>query len=152
MHIKLDDLCTEDIADFLQAHLADMRATSPPESKHALDLDALRQPDIKFWSARSENQIAGCIALKRLGHSDGEIKSMRVAPQWRGMGLSASLLAVLEQHARDAGIRALWLETGSMAFFAPARRFYLRMGFSECAPFAQYKPDPNSVFMSKLLI
>ncbi|MCU1521170.1 MAG: family acetyltransferase [Arthrobacter sp.] len=43
------------------------------------------------------------------------------------------------------------LETGSREFFALARRLYHRHGFLECAPFAGYVLDPNSVFMSREL-
>ena len=46
---------------------------------------------------------------------------------------------------------ALFLETGSQEFFAPARRLYERHGFAACPPFAGYEADPNSVFMTLLL-
>jgi len=42
----------------------------------------------------------------------------------------------------------LSLETGSSAYFAPARRMYLNQGFTECPPFGGYTADPNSVFMT----
>lgn len=43
------------------------------------------------------------------------------------------------------------LETGSMAYFAPARALYSRYGFNECPPFEGYEEDLNSVFMTKEL-
>ena len=49
MEILIDDLSGAPIADFLAEHIRDMQATSPPESKHALDLDGLRRPAISFW-------------------------------------------------------------------------------------------------------
>ena len=48
--IRIDDLTGPEIALLLEEHLADMNATSPPESKHALDLDGLKQPDVTFWT------------------------------------------------------------------------------------------------------
>ena len=51
LRIRLDDLRDPRIAAFLEEHLADMRRVSPPESVHALDLDGLRRPEIRFWSA-----------------------------------------------------------------------------------------------------
>ena len=39
--IRVDDLTGPEIARLLEDHLADMNATSPPESKHALDLEGL---------------------------------------------------------------------------------------------------------------
>ena len=49
MEIKLDDLTGEEIAFFLEQHIEDMKSTSPPESKHALDLQGLRSPDVTLF-------------------------------------------------------------------------------------------------------
>lgn len=157
-HIRLDDLQGPEIAALLEAHLADMQATSPPESKHALDLTGLRQPDIRFWTLWYQPTpaepavLAGCIALKQLdaryGAKHGEIKSTRVADAFRGKGCARLLLEHLLAAAQQSGLRRVSLETGSMAFFQPARVLYQRFGFSECAPFADYAEDPNSVFMT----
>lgn len=50
--------------------------------------------------------------------------------------------------ARARGMSRLSLETGSSEYFLPARALYRTHGFRECAPFADYVLDPNSVFMS----
>lgn len=50
--------------------------------------------------------------------------------------------------AADRGVTRLSLETGSMAFFAPARRLHERHGFVYCGPFGDYRADPRSVFMT----
>lgn len=147
--IRLDDLCDPRIAAFLEDHLQDMRAVSPPESKHALDLDGLRRPQIRFWSAWQGDTLMGCVALKRLDAAHGELKSMRVAPQVRRQGLARELLLHVLEQARAAGMARISLETGSMAFFAPARALYAAHGFVACAPFADYRPDPHSVFMTR---
>ncbi len=49
MKIAVDDLSGPEIAAFLGEHVQQMRAISPPESKHALDLDGLRRPEVTFW-------------------------------------------------------------------------------------------------------
>jgi putative acetyltransferase len=147
--IRLDDLRDPRIAAFLEEHLQDMRAVSPPESKHALDLDGLRRPEIRFWSAWQGDTLMGCVALKRLDAAHGELKSMRVAPQVRRQGLARELLLHVLEQARAAGMARISLETGSMAFFAPARALYAAHGFVACAPFADYRPDPHSVFMTR---
>jgi putative acetyltransferase len=147
--IRLDDLRDPRIAAFLEEHLQDMRAVSPPESKHALDLDGLRRPQIRFWSAWQGDTLMGCVALKRLDAVHGELKSMRVAPQVRRQGLARELLLHVLEQARAAGMARISLETGSMAFFAPARALYAAHGFVACAPFADYRPDPHSVFMTR---
>ncbi|EDL52068.1 MULTISPECIES: GNAT family N-acetyltransferase [Vibrio] len=151
MKIIKDDLTGPEIKALLQAHLDDMYATSPPESVHALDIDALRQPEITFWTAWFEDDLAGCIALKTIESGHGEIKSMRTTESARGKGVARKLLAHLTSKASENGLTRLSLETGTEAFFEPARNLYQRDGFVECEPFASYSLDPNSVFMTKSL-
>mgnify|MGYP000215218727 FL=1 len=151
MKIEIDDLSSPAIANFLQAHIDDMRSISPPESKHALDLDGLRQPDITFWSVYLVGELVGCGALKVLTPQHGEIKSMRTGAGARGQGVATAMLRHIIDEARRRGYRRLSLETGSMGFFQPAHRLYARHGFELCGPFADYKEDPNSLFMTLAL-
>ena len=138
----------QDVLQLLGEHLADMYATSPPESVHALDPAALAGPGVSFWTARQDSRLLGCAALKHLASGDAEIKSMRTANAARGRGVASALLRHVLAEARDSGYERLFLETGSQEFFAPARRLYERHGFVGCPPFAGYEADPNSVFMS----
>ena len=147
MEIQPDDLTGNAIIALLQEHLAHMRSVSPPESTHALDLDGLRAPDVSFWSAWSGQTLLGCCALRQISASQGEIKSMRTASAHLRKGIAAQLLEHLFDEARRRGYRTLLLETGSMDAFRPARTLYRRYGFAECAPFASYQPDTNSVYM-----
>lgn len=151
MNIIVDDLSGPEIAAFLGEHIRDMRAVSPPESKHALDLDRLRQPEITFWSVWADTTLIGCGALKVLTSQHGEIKSMRTAASYRGQGVASTLLQHIVDEARGRGMTRLSLETGAMPFFGPARRLYLKFGFVYCGPFAGYVSDPNSVFMTLAL-
>jgi putative acetyltransferase len=128
-----------------------LRALSPPESTHALDLDGLRAPGVVFWSARDGDQVVGSAALKRLDDAHAEVKSMRTAADRARQGIASRLLLTLVEHAREAGFRRLSLETGAEPFFAPARALYARHGFTDCEPFADYRPDPLSVFMTREL-
>jgi putative acetyltransferase len=128
-----------------------MYATSPAESVHALDLNALRQPDITFWTLWDNTQLAGCGALKTLDREHAEIKSMRTANAYRRRGVAAQLLQHILAQAVQRGLTRISLETGSMEYFAPARELYRRYGFSECGPFGDYKEDPHSLFMTKSL-
>jgi putative acetyltransferase len=151
MRIQLDDLSGPEIAAFLEEHVNNMRAISPPESKHALDLDGLRKPEITFWTVWDEDALVGCGALKELDAGHGEVKSMRVSTERRGRGIASTLLAHILDEAKRRHYGRVSLETGAMPFFEPARRLYAKFGFEPCAPFADYKPDPNSVFMTKAL-
>lgn len=133
----------------LQAHLDEMHLHSPPESVHALDLDALRRPEITFWTAWDEvGELLGCVALKRLDEAHGEVKSMRTAAAHVRKGVATRLMRHLLQEARQRGYRRLSLETGSPEAFDPARTLYRHFGFVECGPFADYVEDPYSVFMT----
>ena len=154
--VARDSPARHDVVRLLDEHLADMFATSPAESVHALDLGALAGPDITLWTARDSAVpggavLLGCGALKELGPEEAEIKSMRTAQHARGRGIAALVLRRILNEARLRGYRRLFLETGSQEFFAPARRLYARHGFVRCPPFAGYLPDPNSVFMVRSL-
>ncbi|MFB2729456.1 GNAT family N-acetyltransferase [Shewanella mangrovisoli] len=151
MKIILDDLKGPEIAALLTEHLEDMRVTSPPESVHALDLDGLRQPNIRFWTLWDGRNLAGCGALKWLDAEHAEIKSMRTAATYKQQGIASKVLQHLINDAKAAGVQRLSLETGSMAFFQPARNLYAKFGFELCGPFADYVLDPNSLFMTKKL-
>ena len=151
MSIKIDDLSEPEIAALLDEHLQDMAEVSPSESRHALSIDGLRQPEITFWSVWQGRELAGCGALKELNAGHGEIKSMRTAKAHLRKGVAAMMLEHIIMEAKQRGYRRLSLETGSMGFFEPARRLYSKFGFRICAPFASYVEDPNSVFMTKEL-
>ena len=148
MQIRIDDLTEQDVTDLLQAHLEYCRTSSPPESVHALDLDALRAPGITFWTAWDAGNLLGCGALTELDPSHGEIKSMHVAARHRGHGVAAALVKHIIAEARARSYRRLSLETGAMKAFAPARALYARYGFIGTGPFGDYVPDPNSFFMT----
>lgn len=149
MEIRRDDLRGPEIANLIREHLEHMHETSPPESVHALGLEALRMPEITFWSAWEASELLGCGALKELNAEHGEVKSMRTARAHLRKGVAASMLRHIIEEAERRAYRRLSLETGSMAAFDPARALYARFGFEYCGPFADYKPDSNSVFMTR---
>ncbi|PWW58360.1 GNAT family N-acetyltransferase [Actinokineospora spheciospongiae] len=151
MRIIVDDLSSPEIAHLLTEHLDDMRAITPLESKHALDLDGLRTPDITFWSVLDANTPVACGAIKRLDTTHAELKSMRTTASHRGRGIAQRLLNHILTESRKMGFTRLSLETGSADFFAPARTLYERAGFTYCEPFADYRPDPHSVFLTRIL-
>jgi len=151
MKIAVDDLAGPEIARFLDEHVQQMLSITPPESKHALDLDALRRPEITFWSARDGDALVGCAAIKRLDAGHAEVKSMRTAPERKRSGIASLLLEHLISEARRMGFTRLSLETGSAEFFRPARKLYEKFGFEYCEPFADYRPDPHSVYLTRTL-
>lgn len=149
MHIKTDDLSGFEIRELLQEHLQSMTLHSPPESIHALDIDALRQPEITFWTVWENDELLGCGALKELNHQHGEIKSMRTSSSHLRKGVARNLLRHIIEESNRRGYGRLSLETGSMEAFEPARTLYANFGFTYCEPFADYVEDPYSVFMTR---
>lgn len=151
IEIRADDLSGDATRRLIAFHLAGMHDTSPPESVHALDIEALRHPSLSVWSAWIDGELAGVGALKRLDADRGEIKSMRVDDRFRGSGAGRALLRHIVDDARERGLRSLWLETGTTPDFLPAQRLYASEGFVECGPFADYALDAFSVFMTREL-
>jgi putative acetyltransferase len=148
VNIEIDDLSRPAIHALLNEHLQSMRALSPPESVHALDLERLRRPEITFWSAWDGPLLLGCGALKEIDAAHGEVKSMRTPEALRRRGAARALLARIVEAARSRSYERLSLETGATEAFRPAQRLYESFGFTRCGPFDGYVDDPNSVFMS----
>lgn len=147
LRIEKGGLDHEQVVAMLRYHFDTNISVTPKGSAHVFDLSRLKEPDISFWSAWDGDTLMGVGALKRMSASEGEIKSMHTLKTARRAGVGSAILKHLLHEAKAAGLSRLYLETGSFDFFAPARALYARHGFSECAPFAGYKPDPNSTFM-----
>jgi putative acetyltransferase len=133
----------------LAQHLHAARSQTSPGSDHALDLAGLRSHDVRFWHVLDGDRVIGLGALKRLSEFHGEIKSMHTTESSRRKGAGSAMLRHIIAAAREMGMSRLSLETGSWPYFDAARAFYLAHGFRECPPFADYVPDPNSVFMTR---
>ncbi|HEU5475338.1 MAG TPA: GNAT family N-acetyltransferase [Actinophytocola sp.] len=151
MRIVVDDLSGTEIAEFLNEHVREMLSITPPESKHALDLDGLRRPEVTFWSMMDGDVLVGCGAIKRLDAEHAELKSMRTATTRKRGGIASRLLEHILAEARRMGFTRISLETGSADFFRPARSLYEKYGFGYCEPFGDYRLDPHSVFMTRAL-
>jgi putative acetyltransferase len=149
MDIRIDDLSHPEVIRLLQLHLQSATLHSPPESVHALDLGALRKPEVTFWSLWEGSELLGCGAIKELDSRHGEIKSMRTVATHQRKGVASRLIRHIIEEAERRTYRRLSLETGSMEAFAPARRLYAGFGFRSCGPFADYVDDPYSVFMTR---
>jgi putative acetyltransferase len=151
MRIELDDLARPAVRELLREHLESMHALTPPESVHALDLAHLRRPEITFWTAWDGDLLVGCGALKELDARLGEVKSMRTPAAARRRGAGRAILTHIVGVARARGYERLYLETGAAAGFLAAHRLYESFGFRPCPPFADYRDDPNSLFMTLAL-
>ena len=151
MRIEPADLDSRAFAALMAEHQAAMQATAPLESQHALDLSGLKQAHVRVWVMHDGDALLGCGALQRLDDAHVEVKAMRTSRTHLRRGVGKTLLAHLLQEARVSGYSQASLETGSMDYFAPARRMYADAGFVACGPFADYLDDPNSTYMTRAL-
>ena len=149
MTIAPGDLNDPRVAALVRRHLDFCYATSQICSVHAYDLEALSGQGVEFFVLWENETPLACGALAALPSGDGELKSMHVAEEARGRGLSRRILNHLLERARARGMVRVWLETGSQAAFAPARGLYAANGFAPCPPFEGYREDPASVFMTR---
>ena len=140
-----------EVNELLTKHFVELRAASPEGSAHVLDIPGLKVPSIKFWSLWEKSQLIGCGALKFLDENHGEFKSIRVHDNFRGKGYGIKIITHLINEAKNLKIQKLSIETGSGDFFAPARKLFDNCGFKPCPPFAHYKKDMNSLYLTKLL-
>ena len=146
--IKLDDLSGEAVKKLLQIHLENAAKHSPEEAIFALDLDALKLPEISFWTVWENDQILACGALKQLNKNHAEIKSMHTLEKSRGKGVASKLLSHILKQAQLKDISQISLETGTAIAYSSAHRLYKKFGFSECQPFDDYEESPHSLYMT----
>ncbi len=136
------------VQDLLEHHVVTARSETALGSAHALDLEALKSVDVTFWSCWDGDMLVAVGGLKRLSPTHGEIKSMHTARPNRRAGVGTAMLRHVIDSARTMGMTRLSLETGSWAYFHPARALYRSHGFVDCPPFGEYVEDPNSIFMT----
>lgn len=147
VQIAIEDPRQQEVVALIEALDDFARALYPPESNHLLDIAALAKPDVVFFVARQDGKAIGCGAFRRLDQTHGEIKRMYVPHEARGRGLGRVILDTIEFEAKALGLRRLSLETGIHNH--EALNLYRRAGYHDCPPFADYKLDPLSLFMTK---
>ena len=128
-----------------------MRAASPEGSAHVLDIPGLKISSIKFWSLWEGEKLFGCGALKFLDKNHGEFKSIRIHNDFRNKGKGIKVIEHLIEEAKKLDIKQISLETGAGKFFDPARKLFKKCDFKPCKPFAHYKEDVNSIYLTKLI-
>ena len=140
-----------EVNDLLAKHFIELRAASPEGSAHVLDIHGLKVPSIKFWSLWENNKLMGCGALKFLSNEHGEFKSIRVHDDFRNKGNGVRVIEHLIEEAKKLKIKKISIETGAGKFFEPARKLFIKCNFRPCEPFAHYKKDINSLYLTKII-
>jgi putative acetyltransferase len=140
-----------EVNELLIKHFIELRAASPEGSAHVLDINGLKVSSVKFWSLWENQNLMGCGALKFLDKGHGEFKSIRIHDNFRKKGNGINVINHLINEAKKLNISRLSIETGAGDFFIPARKLFKQCGFEPCKPFAHYKDDINSVYLTKLI-
>jgi GNAT superfamily N-acetyltransferase len=109
-----------------------------------IDLDAeiaagppadLVSPNGYFLLALADDEPAGLGGVRHLDAEIAEVKSMYVAPAYRGTGLGRRILARLDEVAVEHGCRAVRLDTSD--YLTPAVGLYLSAGYREVPAYNQ---------------
>tara|TARA_B100001057_G_scaffold454354_1_gene500080 strand:+ start:93 stop:560 length:468 start_codon:yes stop_codon:yes gene_type:complete len=141
-----------EVNELLTKHFIELRSASPEGSAHVLDIEGLRIPSIKFWSLWEKEELLGCGALKFLDKEHGEFKSIRIQDKFRNKGNGIKVINHLINESKKFSIKRLSIETGAGNFFEPARKLFKNCGFKPCKPFAHYREDINSIYLTRLII
>jgi putative acetyltransferase len=117
------------------------------DQRHALSIERLFQPDVRFFLARLEGAAVACGGV---AFYDGyaEVKRMYSRPSVRGRGVAKALLRRLEAEARAGGATLLRIETG--IYQQEALRFYEGAGFLRCGAFGPYAEMPARAIETSL--
>ncbi len=140
-----------EVNKLLIKHFIELREASPEGSTHVLDIQGLKIPSIKFWSLWENGELLGCGALKFLDKDHGEFKSIRVHDDFRKKGNGIKVITHLIAEAKKLNIKRISIETGAGKFFKSARKLFKKCNFELCEPFAHYKKDINSIYLTKLI-
>lgn len=147
--IAAEDPAQPEIVQLLRDGEAHSAELYPAESNHHLPLEALRQPNVRFFVARDNDGRPVATGALVLNGDWAELKRMWVVPEARGRGVSKAMLGAIEALARQENVRLLRLETGIASH--AALHLYAGVGFHRRGPFGDYREDPLSVFMEKRL-
>ena len=144
---------SDEVRDLIGELDAELSANYSPEQRHGLSLDAIFQPHIRFFVARTDDGAMGCGGVA-LFSAFAEVKRMYVRRDRRGGGIADAVLERLTAEAASAGLDLLRLETGTRQ--ERAIRFYKRNGFKTCGSFEPYTSMPpaaivTSIFMEKMI-
>lgn len=102
-------------------------------------------PSGRLTLATESDDVAGCVALRRIGEDVCEMKRLYIRPQFRGRGLGRTLTENLIHEARSIGYKRMRLDTlpGRMD---RAIAMYRLLGFKNIEPYYN-NPVEGAAFM-----
>jgi ribosomal protein S18 acetylase RimI-like enzyme len=106
-------------------------------------------PSGRLWLAIENQQVAGCVALRKIGEGTGEMKRLFVRPEFRGKGFGRTLTESIIEAAGDIGYKRLRLDTlpGKMD---QAIAMYRSLGFRDIEKYYD-NPYETAAYMELIL-
>ena len=102
-------------------------------------------PEGRLLLAFDDEQLAGCVALRKLSHDVCEMKRLFLRPQFHGKRLGRQLAERIIVEARRIGYQKMRLDTLPEQM-GTAIGLYRSLGFREIAPYYN-NPVPDALFM-----
>ena len=102
-------------------------------------------PEGRLLLAFQDGQLAGCVALRKIGEGVCEMKRLFVRPDFHGKGLGRRLIDQVVKEAREIGYQRMRLDTLPPRM-NKAIELYRRIGFKEIDPYYE-NPVPGALFM-----
>ena len=102
-------------------------------------------PEGRLLLAFENDQLAGCVALRKIGDGVCEMKRLFLRPEFHGKGLGRELIEAIVKEARAIGYQRMYLDTLPPQM-NKAIELYRAAGFKEIAPYYG-NPVPGAMFL-----
>jgi len=106
-------------------------------------------PDGRLLLAYADEELAGCIALRKLDDRTCEMKRLFIRPKFRGKGYGRKMIDSLIEQARNIGYERMWLDSlpGKMD---AAIVLYRQLGFKDIPAYYD-NPLESVIYLERTL-
>ncbi len=112
------------------------------ELEHLADKYGL--PEGRLYIVKVEDQVAGCIGLRKIDDDNCEMKRLYVRPEFRGHKIANRLVEKIIDDATIIGYKSMLLDT--LPFLEGAIKLYKKFGFYEIKSYNN-SPMDTSIYM-----